>query len=112
MWGRPYRAVCEHTLKIASWSVLIAAVSYLADKSGNWKLRAAYAILIVALFGYINSLVVNLYIDVFPPDELQSRARWWTTMIVNVVITCLIVLVLIQFSFAIISAFVQLQAQK
>jgi hypothetical protein len=75
LWERPYRAICEHTLKIASWSVLVAAVRYLADKSGDWKLKVLDVTLMLALMGYIYSLVVNLNVELFPPDELRSLIR-------------------------------------
>lgn len=112
MWERPYRAVCEHTLKIASWSVLVGAVRYAAEKSGDWKLRVFQVGLLLALMGYIYSLVANLNIELFPPDELQSRTKFWLTLTVNIVAMVLIIFVLNQLSFTIISTFVQMQGQK
>jgi hypothetical protein len=91
---------------------LVGAVRYAAEKSGDWKLRVFQVGLLLALMGYIYSLVANLNIELFPPDELQSRTKFWLTLTVNIVAMVLIIFVLNQLSFTIISTFVQMQGQK
>jgi hypothetical protein len=111
MWERPYRAVCEHTLKIASWSVLVGAVHYTAQKSGDWKLWLLDGLLSMALWGYIFSLIINMRIEIFPSKELDTRKKW-ATIVVNIVVATVILAILHGLSSTIISTFVQLQAQK
>jgi L-cystine uptake protein TcyP (sodium:dicarboxylate symporter family) len=112
LWEKPYRAVCEHILKIASWSVLLAAVRYLADKSGDWKLAALNALLTAALLGYIFSLVVNLQIELFPPEETWTKKRRWITIVANLVVSLGILAFLHFISNTIVTAFAALQAQR
>jgi hypothetical protein len=101
------RKICEHIFKLASWSVLAAAVKYAADKSGDWKLTVCFYILEAALFGYIQTLVENFDIELYEPTELRSRRKLWFEGGLSVVIGCAIFIGLIYFSIAIVTAFTQ-----
>jgi predicted cobalt transporter CbtA len=109
---KAWRTGAEHLLKIGSWSVLVAAVRYLAQKSGEWRLSVCGWILGCALIVYIYSLIADVELQFFPDADRQSGRRFWLTALINVIGSLAVYMGLIYLSSALIVAFVQAQSQK
>jgi F0F1-type ATP synthase assembly protein I len=103
IWSKGYRTASEHILKIAGWSIVVAAVRFAAAKSGDWKLNACAGVLAIALFGYIYSLILSLEIELFP--KADSSTKRLITFGVNIAVTCLLLVALLYFSNSIVTAF-------
>lgn len=107
------REATEIGLKFISWSLLLSVIRLSRIKSGSAELLTGEAIVTTLLYMYMFYQVQRINIEIFPPENFQTKKRYRIiTWLLNAAVTTPILVAGVCVSNAIIRGLVELQLAK